>query len=86
MSKAKTSISVNHVESKSKKQGIREKLEKALSDLQPVMGKKRFKRRIRKAGKLITNGLSKKDLSSYQLEPAFNNTLVMDDSKISDLP
>lgn len=88
MSKVKTSISVNHVDIKSKKQSIREKLETALFDLQPVMGKKRFKRRMRKAGKLITNGLSKKDLNNYQkqLEPAFSNTLVMDDAKISDLP
>ena len=88
MSRAKRSISGNNVENKPKKQGIREKLEKALSDLQPIMGKKSFKRRIRKAGKVITNGLSKKDLNNYQkqVQPAFNGKMVMEDAKITDLP
>ncbi len=36
---------------------IEKKLETALSNLRPVLGEKKFKRRIKKAGKLITSGL-----------------------------
>ncbi|MEJ7739885.1 MAG: hypothetical protein WKF97_20860 [Chitinophagaceae bacterium] len=88
MNNAKSIVTNNNQDNKSKKQSIQEKLEKALSDLKPFMGKKRFKRRIRKAGKMIANGLSKKDLNNYQkqMQPAFNSAIVMEDAKISDLP
>lgn len=39
---------------------IQEKLEKTLSDLKPLLGEKKFKRRMKKAGKLICSGLHKK--------------------------
>jgi len=36
---------------------IEKKLEAALSNLRPVLGEKKFKRRIKKAGKLMASGL-----------------------------
>lgn len=42
------------------RQQITEKLERVLAELKPSLGEKKFKRRMKKAGKLISNGLSKK--------------------------
>lgn len=39
---------------------VEEKIESALAELKPALGEKKFKRRIKKAGKLIINGLEKK--------------------------
>jgi len=36
---------------------IEKKLETALSNLRPVLGEKKFKRRVKKAGKLMASGL-----------------------------
>ena len=42
------------------RQQIQEKLEQVLAELKPSLGEKKFKRRMKKAGKLISSGLSKK--------------------------
>ena len=39
---------------------IQEKLETVLAELKPSLGEKKFKRRMKKAGKLISSGLDKK--------------------------
>ncbi|MBE7169163.1 MAG: hypothetical protein INR73_01140 [Williamsia sp.] len=44
----------------SSRQQIQEKLEQVLADLKPSLGEKKFKRRMKKAGKLISSGLGKK--------------------------
>lgn len=44
---------------KLRRQQIQQKLEKALADLKPALGEKKFKRRMKKAGKLISSGLTK---------------------------
>ena len=36
---------------------IQKKLETALSNLRPILGDKKFKRRIKKAGKVLSSGL-----------------------------
>ena len=41
---------------------VQQKLEIALASLKPLLGEKKFKRRIKKAGKILTGGL-KKNLS-----------------------
>ena len=46
---------------KTRKQ-IEKKLETALSNLKPILGEKKFKRRIKKAGKVLASGL--KDISN----------------------
>jgi len=46
---------------KTRKQ-IEKKLETALSNLKPILGEKKFKRRIKKAGKVFASGL--KDISN----------------------
>jgi hypothetical protein len=51
----------NHPKRKTRKQ-IEKKLETALSNLKPILGEKKFKRRIKKAGKVLASGL--KDISS----------------------
>ena len=47
---------------KKARQQIENKLEAALSNLRPILGKKKFKRRIKKAGKLLADGV--KNLNS----------------------
>ena len=46
---------------KTRKQ-VQKKLEVALASLKPLLGEKKFKSRIKKAGKILTTGL-KKDLN-----------------------
>jgi hypothetical protein len=46
---------------KTRKQ-IEKKLETAFSNLKPILGEKKFKRRIKKAGKVLASGL--KDIRS----------------------
>jgi hypothetical protein len=48
--------SAENPKKKTRKQ-IEQKLEDALSNLRPILGKKKFKRRIKKAGKVIASGL-----------------------------
>jgi hypothetical protein len=43
---------------KTRKQ-VEKKLETALATLKPLLGEKKFKKRIRKAGKVLTDGLKK---------------------------
>jgi hypothetical protein len=47
----------NNSKKKARKQ-IQKKLETALSNLKPILGDKKFKRRIKKAGKVLTSGLT----------------------------
>ncbi len=42
------------------RQQIQEKLENVLADLKPALGEKKFKRRMKKAGKMISSGLTKR--------------------------
>jgi hypothetical protein len=42
---------------KATRKQIEKKLETALSNLRPVLGEKKFKRRVKKAGKLMASGL-----------------------------
>lgn len=50
------------------RQQIQEKLEQVLAELKPSLGEKKFKRRIKKAGKLISKGLGKK-IKNVQPKP-----------------
>ncbi|MEP6701041.1 MAG: hypothetical protein ABJA85_06990 [Bacteroidota bacterium] len=45
---------------------IEHKLEEALSDLKSFVGKKKFERRIKKAGKLLNDGFSRKALDNLR--------------------
>ena len=58
MAKIKKAVPKN--QSLLNRQQIQEKLEHVLAELKPSLGEKKFKRRMKKAGKLISNGLSKK--------------------------
>ncbi len=60
------------------------KLETALANLIPVLGKKKFKRRIKKARKLLTHGLNKgrldtelKSAELIKVTEKSNNTRVI---------
>lgn len=59
MAKAKKAVQKNSSLLLTRQQ-IQEKLEQALAELKPYLGEKKFKRRMKKAGKLISSGLSKK--------------------------
>ncbi len=63
MSKSKKNASDAKPSATLNRDQIQQKLEEALSDLKSSLGEKKFKRRIKKAGKLISNGLSKKGKS-----------------------
>ena len=60
---------------------IQEKLETVLAELKPVLGEKKFKRRMKKAGKLISSGTNKKvkakvkvaSLTSVPVPPALSD-------------
>jgi hypothetical protein len=60
-------------DSKNSKSSVRQliegKIEQALADLRPTLGEKKFKRRIKKAGKIITSGLSKTALTETIVKP-----------------
>ncbi len=45
---------------------LEQKLEEALSDLKLTVGKKRFEKNIRKAGRLLYNGFSKRTLDNFR--------------------
>ncbi len=49
-------IGNNNSKKKARKQ-IQKKLEIALSNLKPILGDKKFKRRIKKAGKVLSSGI-----------------------------
>jgi hypothetical protein len=53
---ADSDTSNNNPKKKTRKQ-VEKKLETALSNLKPILGKKKFKRRIKKAGKILTSGI-----------------------------
>lgn len=57
---AKTNKAVQKDQPLLNRQQIQEKLEHVLAELKPSLGEKKFRRRMKKAGKLISNGLSKK--------------------------
>lgn len=63
----KTVASKSNSKKKTRKQ-VQKKLEMALASLKPLLGEKKFKSRVKKAGKILTNGL-KKNLPE-------NNTVV----------
>ncbi len=56
---SKQSSNTRIVSKKRSRQQIQKKLETALANLKNELGEKKFKRRIKKAGKLLTNGLYK---------------------------
>ena len=60
MAKSKKSAQEKESFSQFTRREITEKLEKALAELKPALGDKKFKRRLKKAGKLISSGLGKK--------------------------
>ena len=44
----------------SNRQQIEDKLEEVLAELKPIFGEKKYKRRIKEAGKVIGSGLKKR--------------------------
>lgn len=47
---------------------IEKRLQEAFSDLKSFAGTKKFEKNIRKAGKLLSNGFSKKKLDNFRKE------------------
>ena len=60
MAKAKSIIQEAQSPQLVSRRQIQEKLEQVLAELKTSLGEKKFKRRMKKAGKLISNGLDKK--------------------------
>lgn len=60
MAKAKSIIQEAKSPQLISRQQIQEKLEHVLAELKTSLGEKKFKRRMKKAGKLISSGLDKK--------------------------
>lgn len=69
---------------------IEQKLEEALSDLKLTVGKKKFEKSIRKAGRILYNGFSKKTLDNFRKASQATGTegAVKDDTTllIEELP
>lgn len=69
---------------------IEQKLEEALSDLKLTVGKKRFQKNIRKAGRLLYKGFSKKTLDNFRKSTQTNDSTgeIKDDTTllIEELP
>ena len=55
--KANEAHAANDNSKKKTRKQIQKKLETALSNLRPILGDKKFKRRIKKAGKVLSSGL-----------------------------
>lgn len=60
MAKSKKPLQDKQLSPVLNRQEIQEKLEQVLAELKPSLGEKKFSRRMKKAGKLISNGLHKK--------------------------
>lgn len=85
MAKKKTKTAEKVPEKKLNRLLIEQKLEEALSDLKSFVGKKKFEKRIKKAGKLINDGFSKKALDSLRKVKENGNpgtSYVIDDTTI----
>jgi hypothetical protein len=62
MAASKKKATENSTSKKKTRKQVQKKLELALASLKPLLGEKKFKNRIKKAGKIISDGL-KKDLN-----------------------
>ena len=57
---------------------VQDKLETALATLKPELGEKKFKQRIKKAGKLLIKGLKKqKDNKAAKINDALSKPIIV---------
>lgn len=63
---AKKNNRQNHLTKQGAKEQVVRLLETSLGDLRTALGDKKFKKRIKQAGRLLSDGLPKKDKASKQ--------------------